>query len=1105
MTDIFIGSPIEHESERIVLERILDLLERDGRSAVILANVVLKRRQVDFIVGLNDLALVIEAKGFTRPVRGGENGPWQVRVSSGGWKSFRSPSNPYVQARDAAYDLKDTMRSFAGGNPPYPAAAVVFVPRIPHGSNAYAGDFKVSVSGLDGLEVALRQKRKGTWRPDWWASLAGRLGLTPVGSLAAACDEQLVEAEMLLQHYSDEYVRTYDYPQGIVPFECRSDEEELSSEAVVHLVAEKGADFLIQGPSGCGKTILAEEAGRAFCQRGGIVVTIPIKNYSGRIRAVLDHEVGLLCDAPASKVLGAARYLNRPLLFIADGYNECAESNRPLLTRVLAALARKYEANLLVTSQCPLARASLLRLQTVEVPPAAPETKAAIALSVECGRVLPDELAQLLNAVSTGLEARLIGEVGRQLSSGSSRFALFDAFMRRRLGDMASEGIRMLSRIAGRLSEHVAFSLSVRDLDRLVDFDGESRVTAKQLQTTGLLTRRGDRVSFAHEMFFHAFAAENVVRRAAGCPAALLTALASPLNADRKAFIIGAIDDNLFQAEVLEGLEDTQSIGACLSGECGRSAQEWAAARCESLWRRLRAEALAASCSVLDGGWVSTTFDEATFANWTASERAQIAAMPQRIVEGHYLDEVLDTIGILDMRIAEEEARLRDKARKRKVPLRSALFASAYAPWSDAALGITRICKDLHGRLYRAVGEAVVRTIQQKLETDSLSAGQIYFLLMLSRGADISVPLIVRALEAHWAHAPYHLRLDLLDAARMCFWANDVDRATLIAALEELPQPRNVIISTSILEALQGLGALEESEQEHTAVVWSQIRDCLADPKNADNCAMAYRLYAYQFDHPYCGAYSQVVADLPEDQRKALLTMAATGADETALFLVPLFTELSSSGDFTVGHSVTRFTALPPTDSVMPQDSIAIFVAAHFALARLGCPLPNRRDDAIGHSSEALAACGAVIYWCNRDDRNETSCRRACADSARSLVRHERGAALNVVHLCEEAYVQRVDRPAGEGLASRSIVLSFPGEAAEICRHALARPENLVGYFRHYSEFGRQGDLTFAINVLGQLGNSTDLRLLREYANDAVQGATALAAVKAIEDRQFGA
>lgn len=108
MTELYVGSRIEHESERVVLQRIVDLLARDQRPAVILANTNLGDRQIDFVVALSDIVLVIEAKGFTRPIRGGENGPWQVQVASGDWKDFRSP---YLQARDAALKVRDAVRS----------------------------------------------------------------------------------------------------------------------------------------------------------------------------------------------------------------------------------------------------------------------------------------------------------------------------------------------------------------------------------------------------------------------------------------------------------------------------------------------------------------------------------------------------------------------------------------------------------------------------------------------------------------------------------------------------------------------------------------------------------------------------------------------------------------------------------------------------------------------------------------------------------------------------------------------------------------------------------------------------------------------------------
>ena len=976
----------------------------------------------------------------------------------------------------------------------------MFVPHIPHGSKTYQGDFKVSVIGLDGLDAELRKKQKDAWPLDRWIAFAEHLGLKPVTTMAAAYDPTLYEAEELLQQYVTEFRRANVYPEQFVPFTCSSDGRNISSEEVIRQIAEERADILVQGPSGCGKTLMATQAGLAFIECGGIAITVPARDYSGSFKAALDREVGLLVSSGATKILKAARDLTRPLLFIVDGYNECTDSERASLTRGLAALARIYEGSVLVTSQILLARGDLLILRAVDVPPAEMETKTAIALNAMGVDVLPSKLEDLLTAITTGLEARLIGEVGRQLNPDSSRYALFDAFARKRLDYAESEGIRLLSHIAGRLSDRVTFSMSVRDLDRLTDEVDLSSTISTRLLNTGLLIRRGDRIHFTHEMFFNAFASEDVIRRAAGQPAAVHRALSSPRHSGRQELILGAIDDDLLLDQVLDGLVDSESVACCLSGACGRRAQEWAEARCTVLWERLRSEALAASSHISSQSWNDVAFDEAKLTTWTALDRAFLDAMPHRIVMGHYLDETLETIGILDRRIADERDRLREEARKHKVALRSALFANAYVFRHSATLGITHICAQLHGGYYRTISDEVRRTVKRTLSKNHLSTGQMYLLLMLTRGANISAQLIVHIIESHWANAPYHLRLCLMEAAHMCRQCDDEDRKTLIATIEALPPPGHLFISTAIVEALQILGALEDSEREHTPVVKEQIRQCLTDQESDNLCAMAYSLYSAQFDHPYSGAHYEVISELEEDDRKTLLKMAVNGVPDTAAFLVPLLIDLASFSDPEIGDSVARWATLPPTDSVMPQDAIAVFVVAHIALARFRCPLPDRLRPGDGPAAEALAACGELLYWCNFIDLDESSRRKACNAPLKVLL-HNSSAALDVLWYCEDVRGWGLDQLPGMDLAKRSIVNSFPSESVEMCRHALTGATNQVGYFRGYSKFDRQRNLTFAINLIGQHGNSTDLRLLREYSNDAELGTSAIQAVKTLEER----
>ena len=107
--EIYVGAPIEYESERSTLKQIERLLTDDRRSAIVFANISIDSRQIDFVLALDDLVLVIEAKSYSRPVRGGENGPWQVQVASGDWKDI---PNLYDQALNAKYAVKDAMRSF---------------------------------------------------------------------------------------------------------------------------------------------------------------------------------------------------------------------------------------------------------------------------------------------------------------------------------------------------------------------------------------------------------------------------------------------------------------------------------------------------------------------------------------------------------------------------------------------------------------------------------------------------------------------------------------------------------------------------------------------------------------------------------------------------------------------------------------------------------------------------------------------------------------------------------------------------------------------------------------------------------------------------------
>ena len=497
--EVYIGEPVEHESERSTLREIERLLAAEEYRSIVFANFSVASHQIDMLVARDGLALVIEAKGMKRPVRGGENGSWEVRLASGHWKEF---GNPYRQTLAAALAVKDAIRSFSGDDAPYIDAALVFAPCIPRGSRAYQGDRKVSVIGHETLGGRLRERRRNRWSGDRWRAFAEHLRLTRVSSVSAACDTRMADAEKCLRRYTVMFRRTYEDAEKLVPFSCGSKGEAVSSAEIANRVFERNRGLLLHGPTGCGKSMLAASAGAAFGSRGGVTVSIQGKDFEGRLKDAINREASLLGVASGAELLSDAHTLGRPILFIVDGYNECAEGRRGLLTRAIAALAYRYDAGILVTSQVPLTRGDLLDLERIDVPPPSMETKLAISYQASEGRARLEEIEHLLTAISTGLEARLAGEVGGTLGRGSSRYALFDAFARERLDERASDCIRALSQVAAWLFDRLSFSMSVRDFDRLMDRSEVSGALGRLILDRGLLASRGDRVSFPHDSTF---------------------------------------------------------------------------------------------------------------------------------------------------------------------------------------------------------------------------------------------------------------------------------------------------------------------------------------------------------------------------------------------------------------------------------------------------------------------------------------------------------------------------------------------------------------------------------------------------------------------------
>jgi hypothetical protein len=911
----------------------------------------------------------------------------------------------------------------------------------------------------------------------------------------------------LLSNYQHAFTRMYGpVAADLVPVSYRAGNQPMTSSDVLTQIIDRKQSTLLRGPSGCGKSMLAAKVGLGFFAAKGVAILLQGKDMNGALDEALDREAMLLGAASSAQLLDAGRSEGRAILIIVDGYNECNGIDRLTLTRSLAKLASDQGSCLLVTSQLSIERGDLLSLSEVTVEePDVPQKVAIAALAF--GGESPLALQPLLDSVSNGLEARLVGEVGRALPPAASRYALFDAYARKRLGAWASEGINLLSKLAEFLTEQVSFSLSVRDLDRFLATERISPSQQYAAEAANLLVRRGDRVSFQHELFFNAFAAEGALRRAGENVDQILRSLSLPRYADARVLLIGAIDDERLLTRVLPGIADPVVLFACLRGECGSAARCWLEDKVPYLIARAREEVAYIGFAV-GAGWQGAGVDRATVFARSASEDALLTVLTASIWQGEHLDDLMEIVAAMDRRLEEGVAQLRGLPElPQNISLRSALFADVYVFSSSDSSAITRITSAAHQGSVALSGLHARRQPPTGFfewpERENLTNGQLYVMIALCQ--QMNTPkesyggVLPRWLQ-DWKRYPYHLRLDLLHLAVCCGRVGEPQRSVLIETLKNMLASGNLglIFNGSVMEALERLGGLEDEEQAHMDAVRSQIQEILSAPEEPELWTQAAHLYGCQFDHPYSGAYWEAVQELADSDRRTLLWMAAKGWGEYVMLVPILLMDLAKYHDRQCLDAISRWARLPEIDTSFPQEAIESFVIAHIVLGRFDCELPDSSAETATDAAAALSACGKLFYWMSRPreilDAERTDAYRSAWTV---LVQYDQGVALCCLYLCGP-FVRRCIRDLGELGSLPSLTASFPELSASVCREALYRPDVQKGYFPHFIHDSTEA-FQFAIDVISQHGGPGDIRLLKVLSDHRDLGRSAISAIKRLE------
>lgn len=1089
-TRLYIGECIEHVSDASVLSAVHQALAVRGEWAYIFANFHVRGRQIDLAVFTATNTLVIEAKQYTQPVQGGVNGNW-TQIGPYGTRNLR---NGYTQALDAKNAMRDAMAEVCGPLTGYPNALLAVVPQPPLGSSLPSGDFKVSVGGLDTARDALTKRSGALLSRAQCEAFAASLKLEAVSGPDGAIQEEVLGAERTLAKYQSAF-QAFHEPVGsrLLEDQYWLDDDPVDAVRVERMAVESPAAILIRGPSGCGKSLLSSSLATKGLKRGVLPIHIQGKDFDGKLHKAIDGELGLLGIAWRD-MLRMSRILDRQLVLFLDGYNECPEPLRTTLTRSLRAFSLRYGAGIVISSQEALARQELLTIQEVEVRQPSLALKSQLAgLCAEHGNFA--NCQALLEVVTSGLEAHLIGQAAASLPAGASKFVLFDTVARLRLGNAAVAGIGSLSAFAEELMKRAVFSLSVREFDRLAGGLDMTDATRRAIHGSRLMLQRGDRVSFSHEMFLSAFAAESAIRTANKDATRLEASLRSPRFHASKALIVGAIEDETLLEVILNRTTDQSLLESCVQGECGEAAERIVKIQIKEQLAEMVAEPADLRFLLNGEGWNSSAIESTASRPGLTRFGAHLPAVGWMLMQGLHFGEVMAACRAMDNKIAEANHELYQEARAKNVPLRHETFGQAYL--FNRRVAISQLMNFVHsgGLSFRSrpgpAFEAVLKMAWKEASTHS----EFYFLIALSRFTDHAAwaaPFVADLLE-RLKSLPYHLQLD---AMSFCVSLKDVEetvRLRMVKALEGCLDKLGVMMNSMIVEALKGLGALDAEADNYVAVVKSEIDHALSDD-SPDGDAQAWSLFSRQFDHPYDGTYWEEIHDLDDERRKTLLFKACRGAGtEYVSFVSILIRELSDFGDPGVASAIEPWLRMPSKTSVMPQDAVEAFFAAHEALGKLNVLLPGMPKSSLD-VDEAMRACGELSYWACRLSASELESSPDTLE-ARTLLLAGSGS------VSAGALLASTSRMLSSDGARSHLSKNYPTLSLGICREALQRRDSQKSYFEH--EFmDRTAEIaTFSLQVIGEYGDADDLKSLRALCDDNRLGREALSAIKKIEER----
>jgi hypothetical protein len=1082
ITEIYVGGQIGQASERKFIASVLSWLSDQGLPAVVLANIEIDGRQVDCIVATDNFVSVVEVKTTQLPLHGNLNGAWTRLSASGEWTLC---TNAYQQAVGAKYRVRDAMQAMKPVGSFHPDGYVVFTSPLPEGSNVTPGNFKARVTTIDRFPDQLRLTGTSPWTVADWQAFARKFELTAVTLAEVTGSAEMHETSELLRRYRDAMVSEYG-PAG----KQWLPEKESQRDALLD-AAVANAGCYIHGPSGCGKSLIAKWLVSKLAAQGHPVFFLAAKNFAGSWADSLRREIGLLIDDLPSNLYRAIARSDHPVFLVIDGINEFGTLMTEAV-RGVRALARRMGALLIVTGQ-DTRPAELNGLRSIEVARPTLDLKQRIAMS-SGGRLSPVAL-DVLRGLGSGIEARLVGQIGTDLTADNTRLLLIDQYIRKRLGQDARAGLYGLRRLAGMLHERVAFSVAEASFDELMHAEGLSFAQCDALFTASILIRRAGRVSFSHEMLLNACVAWSVARTAREDATGLGERLSLPLLDPLAGDIVAAIDDLDVCHAVLSAATSSSLLVDAAKEYFGPMAASVAMALLNETTEACVAEIRSASLRLWkDEEIIQIGWEAGCRRDWTGAERARLRAVGRRAVLGSGIEIFFRLCAEMDNRLASECRRWIEFARQEKYGLRSQSFSLVYYGFGES-IGFTEVARSTQ----RALDPVSEEKIAYQPSINELTSGQLHFLLQgrrhfFDREDERLAEHLIYLFRERFRWEPYHVQLVMLDSVNYARVKSQEMKDRLVEAISAIEvRPENWGISSSIVDALKVLGALDEGAEESRTDIRAEIASVLVEDGRSVDCDLALALCVRMFDHPYDSIYAEEIHDLDEAMRRRLFRRAIQASEvRRSTSLDWLVEKVASFGNPLDVALLQPLTGLPSRINPFPQEEWGAFETATRFLGRHHGelePIEAATDEEL-----CLVEVRSLIYSVE-----------AGGDADVAAVRHawrrlgEMRPQLVIGCLSEVQSVSHGRPYRRDGVASYpplDLIAVYPNECLAIARRFI--DDGVLAEFYHRVPYQEQG-VSFAFDVVGKYGDRKDVERLRLRSQTHHFARYALAALRRLD------